>query len=320
MSVTKNILVYMTHPHVQAWNFLPVHKEILEKKVSGLRVTICSNSKEFLDRLPDSQMVIVWFFKNEWLEKAPNLKCIATPAAGNDWINLEASEASKVVVSYGSFHGPIMAESVVGAIFYFLKAFNFSKKMQLQKKWARMKVSGKLGSLKGSRITILGFGKIGQSIGKFLKPFGCTITGIKRTPSEPPDYFAGSDCIVTSDKISEVFPVTDHLIIALPGGAETEGLITRGYLENLPPSCYLYNVGRGNVYNERDLADMLENGKLAGAYLDVFAVEPLPEESRLWEMENVLIQPHLSAASPQYLQLFVEELAEKINSGKHIRS
>jgi phosphoglycerate dehydrogenase-like enzyme len=62
----------------------------------------------------------------------------------------------------------------------------------------------------------------------------------------------------------------------------------------------------------------LENRKLAGAYLDVFAVEPLPEESRLWEMENVLIQPHLSAASPQYLELFVEELAEKINNGKNI--
>ncbi len=318
MNVTKNILVYMTHPHVQVWNFLPIHKQILEERVPGSRVTICSNSKEFLDRLSDAQMAIVWFFKEEWLEQTPNLEYIATPAAGSDWINLPASSASKVVVSHGSFHGPMIAESVVGAIFYFLKAFNFSKKMQSRKKWARMMVADKLRSLKGSRVTVLGFGKIGQSIGKFLKPFGCTITGIKRTSSEAPGYFTEGDRIVTADKISEVFAVTDHLILALPGGAETKGLITQELLEKLPASCYLYNVGRGNVYNEQDLVASLENRKLAGAYLDVFAVEPLPEESRLWEMENVLIQPHLSAASPQYLELFVEELAEKINNGKNI--
>ena len=317
MNMNKNILVYMTHPHVQAWNFLPVHGNILEERIPGLRVTICSNSKEFLDRLPEAKMAIVWFFKSEWLESAPNLKCIATPAAGKDWIDLEES---KVVVSYGAFHGPMMAESVVGAVFYFLKAFHFSNKMQLQKKWARIKVSEKLGSLKGNRVTVLGFGKIGQCIGKFLKPFGCAITGIKRTLSEPPDYFVEGDSIVTADKIAEVsaLPTTDHLILALPGGSETEGLVTRELLEKLPASCYLYNVGRGNVYNEQDLVELLENRKLAGAYLDVFAVEPLPEESRLWEMENVLIQPHLSAASPQYLELFVEELAERINSGKYI--
>ena len=68
-------------------------------------------------------------------------------------------------------------------------------------------------------------------------------------------------------------------------------------------------MGRGNVYKETDLIEALRNGNIAGAYLDVFGEEPLPETSKLWEMENVLIQPHLSAVSPQYLELFVEELA-----------
>ncbi len=77
----------------------------------------------------------------------------------------------------------------------------------------------------------------------------------------------------------------------------------------LPQSCYFYNVGRGNIYQESDLVSALGTGEIAGAYLDVFGEEPLPETSKLWEMENVLIQPHLSAVSPQYLELFVEELA-----------
>ena len=309
----KKILVYLTHPHVQAWNFLPIHRKLLEDSVPGLNVSICLNLKEFLDRLPEAEIVIVWFFKNDWLEKAINLERIVTPAAGRDWVNLETS---KIKVSYGRFHGPMIAESILGAVFYFLKAFHFSKKMQLQKKWARTKISERLGSLKGSRVTILGFGNIGQCVGKFLKSYGCVITGIKRTLVKGPDYFEDGDRVLTVDKISEVLATTDHLVLVLPGGVETQGLLTYELLSKLPANSYVYNVGRGNVYEEQDLVAILQEDKIAGAYLDVFDAEPLSEKSLLWQLDNVLIQPHISAASPQYLELFVEELAEEINNLK----
>ena len=313
MNIKKNVLVYLTHPHVQAWNFSPIHRKLLEDSVPGLNVSICLNLKEFLVRLPETEIVIVWFFKNDWLEKAINLELIVTPAAGRDWVNLGTSE---IKVSYGRFHGPMIAESILGAVFYFLKAFHFSKKMQLQKKWARTKISKRLGSLKGSRVTILGFGNIGQCVGKFLKPYGCVITGIKRTLVEGPDYFEGGDRVLTVDKISEVLETTDHLVLVLPGGVETQGLLTYELLSKLPANSYVYNVGRGNVYEEQDLVAILQEDKIAGAYLDVFDAEPLPEKSLLWQLDNVLIQPHISAASPQYLELFIEELAEKINNAK----
>jgi len=313
MNIKKNVLVYLTHPHVQAWNFSPIHRKLLEDSVPGLNVSICLNLKEFLDRLPEAEIVIVWFFKNDWLEKAVNLELIVTPAAGRDWVNLETS---KIKVSYGRFHGPMIAESILGAVFYFLKAFHFSKKMQFQKKWARTKISERLGSLKGSRVTILGFGNIGQCVGKFLKPYGCVITGIKRTLVEGPDYFEGGDRVLTVDKISEVLETTDHLVLVLPGGVETQGLLTYELLSKLPANSYVYNVGRGNVYEEQDLVAILQEDKIAGAYLDVFDAEPLSEKSLLWQLDNVLIQPHISAASPQYLELFIEELAEKINNAK----
>ena len=313
MNIKKNVLVYLTHPHVQAWNFLPIHRKLLEDSVPGLNISICLNLKEFLDRLPEAEIVIVWFFKNDWLEKAVNLELIVTPAAGRDWVNLETS---KIKVSYGRFHGPMIAESILGAVFYFLKAFHFSKKMQLQKKWARTKISERLGSLKGSRVTILGFGNIGQCVGKFLKPYGCVITGIKRTLVKGPDYFEDGDRVLTVDKISEVLETTDHLVLVLPGGVETQGLLTYELLSKLPANSYIYNVGRGNVYEEQDLVAILQEDKIAGAYLDVFDAEPLSEKSLLWQLDNVLIQPHISAASPQYLELFIEELAEKINNAK----
>ena len=306
----KRILVYLTHPHVDAWNFQPEHKALLESRVPGLKVEVCPNSKDFKDRLPQSEAAIVWFFKEKWLESATGLKFIATPAAGKDWIEVEAGDGLQV--SYGGFHGSLIAESVVGAMLYFLKAFHLSVAMQKQKKWARVKISEKLKSLYKSRVTILGFGKIGNAIAERLKPFGCILTGIKRNPTPAPAYFSDADRILTIENWQTVFAETDHLICVLPG--EVSGVLKPEHFKALPKSCYFYNVGRGNAYQESDLVEALQAGEIAGAYLDVFEEEPLPETSQLWETENVLIQPHLSAVSPQYLELFVEELAGKINA------
>jgi len=306
----KNILVYLTHPHVEAWNFKPQHKALLERQVPGLIVEVCLNSKDFKDRLPHSEGAIVWFFKEQWLESAPKLKLIATPAAGKDWIEVQAGGG--IQISLGGFHGSLIAESVIGAMFYFLKAFPLSLAMQKQKKWARIKISEKLQSLYKSRVTILGFGKIGNAIAERLKAFGCTITGIKRNLTAAPQYFTASDRILTFDNWKTIFAETDHLICVLPG--EVPGILQAEHFRVLPSSCYFYSVGRGNVYQESDLVEALQAGEIAGAYLDVFEEEPLPESSGLWKTDNVLIQPHLSAASPQYLELFVEELAKRINA------
>jgi phosphoglycerate dehydrogenase-like enzyme len=308
----KKLLVYLTHPHVNTWNFKPEHKEILETEVSGLEVTVCFNSGEFREHLPNAQAVVVWYFKREWLPKAPQLELIATPAAGTDWIEVPASENLKI--SHGGFHGWMIAESVTGALFYFCKAFALSSAMQSQAKWARIKISDRIQSLYEANVTILGFGKIGTIIGQALKPFGCTLTGVKRTATEPPEYFSKEDRVVTVNHLPEVLRTTDHLILVLPGGQDTQGILTREHFKILPSSSVVYSVGRGNVYKEEDMVDALSNREIAGAYLDVFEKEPLPEESPLWKMDNVLIQPHLSAASPQYLELFVRELAGKINS------
>jgi phosphoglycerate dehydrogenase-like enzyme len=222
---------------------------------------------------------------------------------------------SNLPVLFGGFHGQMMAESVLGAAFYFCKALRASRDLQKKKKWARVKISQKITSLYQKRVTVLGFGRIGQVIGRVFKPFGCHLTGVKRGAIEPPDYFDGGDKIVMADQLMEVLPETDHLILVLPGGVETAGLFTREHFKQLPRYSILYNVGRGNVYREADIVHALREKHIAGAYLDVFETEPLPETSELWDMENVLIQPHLSAASPHYLDLFIEELIPRLLPG-----
>ncbi len=309
----SNLLVYLTHPHVDTWNFKSRQRDTIQTAFPALNIHICPNSKEFRNLLPQSEAVIVWYFKKEWLETAPNLKLIATPAAGADWMDLPKGNQN-LRVWFGGFHGPMIAESVAGAIFYFCKEFDLSREMQKKKKWGAIKISSKIESLYRKNVTILGFGRIGNDIARVLKPFGCRITGVKRTPCDPPEYFSEGDRVLTIDRLEEALKETDHLVMVLPGGTETDGIFRREYFKALPEHCCIYNVGRGNLYKESDLVEALREGEIAGAYLDVFETEPLPETSELWEMDNVLIQPHLSAASPHYLDLFTEEFVERLKN------
>lgn len=299
---------------MDVWNFKPEHKALLQSRLSETEVQVCVNSKEFKDKLPEADAAIAWFFKEEWLENAPRLKLIATPAAGNDWISWQPPTHLKL--SFGGFHGPMMAETVIGAMLHFLKAFPLSTKMQGKKKWARIKISKRQQSLYKARVTILGFGKIGNTLGKLLKPFDCKITGIKRTEVAVPDYFDEEDQILTRDQWESVLPETDHLVCALPGDPETDGILKSSHFKSMPKTSFFYSVGRGNIYKEPELVEALQGGEISGAYLDVFDKEPLSESSRLWGLGNVLIQPHISAASPQYLELFVEELVARIQLGE----
>ena len=125
--------------------------------------------------------------------------------------------------------------------------------MQEKKKWARVKISSQQQSLYKSRVTILGFGKIGIILGRLLKQFGCSITGIKRTEMASPDYFSVEDNILTFDELESVLPETDHLVCALPGGEETNEIIKPRHFKKLLKTSFLYNVGRGNTYKESDL-------------------------------------------------------------------
>lgn len=307
------ILIYLTHPHVEAWNFQDRHRGQFSRHLPDFPVVVCRNSKEFLDGLPEADGVIVWYFKREWQKNSPQLKWIATPAAGKDWIDVEPG--SNLPVLFGGFHGQMMAESVLGAALFFCKAFQLSCNLQKKKKWARVKISQRITSLYQKRVTVLGFGRIGQVIGRVFKSFGCRLAGVKRRAVDPPDYFGDGDKIVLADQLKEILPETDHLIFVLPGGAETDGFFTREHFKQLPHHCIVYNVGRGNCYSEADVVHALREKHIAGAYLDVFETEPLPENSELWDMENVLIQPHLSAASPHYLDLFIDELIPRLLPG-----
>ncbi len=297
------ILIHL-HNNVDAFSLKQRHVELLRTALPEVHITVATGNDDFLDKLPDAECALVWHFKPEWYERAPLLKLLFTPAAGRDWVAGDPS--GRVKTCYGSFHGRIMRESLLSMMLYFNRSLQKSLEDQQQKKWGRLEY-GRCVGLFSQRVLIIGCGALGKSMAELLKAFGADITGVRRN-SAVSEVNPGVDRMIPFDRLEEELPDADHVILLLPGGSATDAIFTPRHFAAMKPGAYLYNLGRGNCYREEDLLHALENGPLAGAGLDVFDQEPLPPTSPLWEKKNVLITPHSSAISREYLDLFMEEL------------
>lgn len=303
----KNLLIHLRNS-IDAFSLKPRHIEQIRASFPDLCITVAEGNSDFLERLPAAECALVWVFKPEWYDRAPGLKALFTPAAGHDWVTGDPS--GRVKTYYGSFHGRIMRESLLSMMLHFNRQIGTSLQDQSSRVWGRQKYSSCV-ALFGQRVLIVGYGSLGRSMAELLKAFGAGITGVRRSVEGMADNPA-VDKMITFDRLEEELPSADHVVLLLPGGRGTDGIFTERHFNAMKPGAYLYNLGRGNCYREEDLITALMSGAIAGAGLDVFAEEPLPADSPLWELSNVLITPHSSAISREYIDLFIQEWLEKL--------
>ncbi len=304
------LAIYLTHRTVPAWQMTPAQAARLERELPGTTVALCPDQAAFLGALPTAEVAIVWHFRPEWLALAPRLRLLATPAAGRDYF--QPPSRPGLELSYGSFHGQLIGETVLGMLLAATRGILASQARQLAgDPWPRAAVGATMRPLRRSHLTILGFGAIGQWVGRLAKPFGVRITGVRRSAAAPPSWFEPGDRLLSAAQLDAVLPETDHLLLALPGDTESDHLLDERRLRLLPPSAWVYNVGRGNAIDEAALAAALATGRLAGACLDVFAEEPLPATSPLRQAPNLLVMPHAAAISPNYFDLFIDEFVDR---------
>lgn len=175
--------------------------------------------------------------------------------------------------------------------------------------------------LHGQRLLVVGLGHIGREVSRSARALGMRVTGMRRCLEEQDREVV--DDLRPIDELPEVVPQCDAVVLALPETDATRGLFSRALIEALPPHAILVNVGRGTTVDEPALVDALQSGRLAGAALDVFAEEPLPQDSPLWTLENVLISPHTAALSmkesERIVDLFVDNLA-RYRDGRTLRN
>ena len=290
------------------FSFQDKHLKRLEACLPGVKIANHPDADSFKKALPGANIAIVWVFKQEWLENAPGLEWIATPAAGRDYFNIKP--VGKMDITYGGFHGEIIAETVLAMMLSFSRGIYSSIILQDSSPWPRADVEKNMRTLRGSHALIVGFGNIGQWIGRLAKAFGMKITGVKRTPGRKPDYFNEKDSIIPVSCLDQVLPEADHVILSLPRSPATDLLINESRLSMMKKTALLYNIGRGNAVDEDALATSLKEGSIAGAALDVFQSEPLPVDSQLRDCPNIILMPHASAIDPGYLDLFLDEFVK----------
>lgn len=303
------ISIYLTHPTVSCWNFSEIHRRRLEACLPGVEISRLETEDEFIRSLAHAEIAVVWTFEEEWINLALNLKWIVTPAAGRDYFSVAADQG--LDIDYGSFHGPLIAETVLGMLLGHCRGLFLAERLLPDRPWPRAELSRSMRRLLGARLTILGFGAIGRCIGRLAKPFGVLITGISRRRGERPEYFGAKDSVLSIHELDGALRETDFLILTLPRTRETDRILDARRLALLPPNAIVVNVGRGNAIDEEALAAALVAKNLAGAYLDVYSKEPLPDSSPLRQAPNVLLLPHASAIAPEYLDLFIDEFVGK---------
>jgi len=176
------------------------------------------------------------------------------------------------------------------------------------KNWERYCVE----EIRGKSLGIVGYGDIGQSAARLAKAYGMNIKTLRRNPEKSQDDPFVDD-VYPSDResLNRIMSECDYILCAAPLTADTEGLFDKEAFDHAKKDSVFINVGRGPIVDEDALIDALKAGNLKGAALDVFAIEPLPVESELWTLDNVLMSPHNMDATPTFLheatELFVEE-------------
>ena len=220
------------------------------------------------------------------IERFTNLRLIQLTSAGLDRVPLDYVRAHGIELhnAAGVYSVP-MAEFAIGGILQLYKQSRFFAANQAQHKWEKHR--GLL-ELSGKRACILGCGDVGREIAKRLHAFGCHITGVNRTVRVLPDF----DEVLPLDKLAETAAACDILVCCIALTPETRSIVSEEIFGRLHDGAIFVNVARGALADEAALTKWLQSG--GHAVLDVFAEEPLPESSPLWDMENVVLTPHNS--------------------------
>lgn len=221
--------------------------------------------------------------------------------------------ASDVILTNSAgVHGPPIAETVIGMVLHFARGFDLALESRRQRRWIKDAIyepTSPVREVAGATMGVVGLGGLGREVAQRAGALGMRVLATRRTAGQAPDAV---ELLLGNDGLRRLLRESDYVALTVPATPETAGLIGRAELELMKPEAVLINVARGSLVDESALIEMLRAGRLRGAGLDVFAREPLPTESPLWELPNVLITPHVSAVTPLYWRRETDLIVENL--------
>lgn len=288
------------------------HRAALRAHNPDGEVRFYETEEEMLRDGFDAEVLISWgrFTPNEFCNRCTDLRWIQSISAGTEGLDrLDAVRRGVPVTKMSGVHGVPMSETTLGYILYFLRGFDQIAADRRARRWHKPDAPAPR-ECRDQTVGILGLGEIGGEVARRCSGLGMRVIGCRRSPHETPFV----DEVYPADEIDRVLAASDFVVCLLPHTPETERSIGAARFAAMKPTAVFINIGRGAVVDHAALADALDRGTIAGAALDALDPEPLPPESPLWDMPNVLITPHCAADSPFYFYRAIPVICRNLDA------
>ncbi len=291
------------------------------KTLAGDRPLLITRDRETIEQHLDDAEVIAGWFSRDLLPQARNLKWLQQWGAGADWLMdyPEAAEMDFILTNASGVHAVPISEHILAFLLAFARGFHIAICAQVRREWYKPP-EGKVFELKDKTMVLVGVGAIGERTAKVASALGMRVIGVRRDPTQ---VVSGVAAMYGPDKLTDLLPEADFVVLTIPLTPETQNMIREAELRAMKSDAYIINIGRGGTIQEQALIQALQEDWIAGAGLDVFETEPLPEDSPLWAMENVIVTCHYSGRTPKYdqraLKIFMDNL-KRYTSGQSLRN
>jgi D-2-hydroxyacid dehydrogenase (NADP+) len=264
---------------------------------------IPSHDKNDLAKLiPDAEILVCFSVEKEALLVAKKLKWIHCGSAGVDQVLFPEFTKSRVILTTSrGMHGEAISDHIMAMVLAFSRGLVQGWNCKKRRAWCPVDVMKQRFEVQGKVMGIVGLGTIGKELARKAKAFGMKVVATKNRVRKG-EKLRHIDILLPKSKLDKILPVADVLAISVPYTKETHHMIGRRELASMRQTAILINVARGGVVDEKALIDALMKKKIAGAGLDVFETEPLSPKNKLWDLENVIITPHISGSRSDYFR------------------
>lgn len=305
--------------HLDLWIAPPWFGERLRTEFPEIDVAQISTGDRLAQEVADAHVLFGGHLKPEQFRAARQLRWIHSPSAGvNPLLFPELVNSDVVLTNARDVHGTVVAEHVIALMFALARRIPESVRFQEKRLWGQEilwnqhKTPRELG---GATVGLVGLGSIGRNVAQRASALGMKVLAVREHAGLPkPEHV---DEVMPTSKLNEMLSQCDYVVLSPPLTPASQGMIGRDQFAAMRKDGYLINVGRGPLVQETALIEALREHKIGGAGLDVFDQEPLPPESPLWDLENLLITPHTAGMTgklwERHYALFSENLRRYLN-------
>ena len=293
--MTKVLIVF--HHQFDFWDVPLWFVERMRKEFSSLELVRLPSYDGVEEQIRDAEVVITWSLRPEQVKIAKKLRWLHSPAAAVHQLLFPEIIHSGIILTNGrDVHGPVVAEHIMALILALAKKLPQASRFQQKRTWGQEELWRSRThprEVAGATVGFVGLGSIGRTAASHASALGMRVIAVREHPEKgSPD---GVQQVFAPAQLDTLLSQSDYVVLAAPVTSATNNLIDAERLSKMKPDAYLINVGRGQLVDEGALIKVLRENKIGGAALDVFVEEPLPSDSPLWDLENVLITPHIGS-------------------------